>query len=222
MVVKVYGNIFSPYVQLVVIALREAKVQYELVPVEDQKSPEYLSKQPFGQVPLLEDEDGFLIYESRAIARYIISKYAPKSALIPKGLKENALFEQAVSIETSNFSPNAYNLVRESFSATITGVPPNEERLTELRKTFSDKLKGYDAILGKQKYLAGNEITLADLFHLPMGALSFERIGFKGVYEYPNVKRWWEEITSIPVWKEIWVEATVAFEEFSKKRSAKS
>ena len=66
------------------------------------------------------------------------------------------------------------------------------------------------------------EITLADLFHLPMGALSFERIGFKGVYEYPNVKRWWEEITSIPVWKEIWVEATVAFEEFSKKRSAKS
>ena len=55
-----------------------------------------------------------------------------------------------------------------------------------------------------------------------MGALLFERIGFKGVYEYPNVKRWWEEITSIPVWKEIWVEATVAFEEFSKKRSAKS
>ena len=53
MVVKVYGNIFSPYVQLVVIALREAKVQYELVPVEDQKSPEYPSKQPFGQVPLL-------------------------------------------------------------------------------------------------------------------------------------------------------------------------
>ena len=63
--------------------------------------------------PAQVDEDGFILYESRAIARYLIAKYAPDNGLIPRDLKKNALFEQAMSIESSNFAPNALSLGSE-------------------------------------------------------------------------------------------------------------
>ena len=62
-----------------------------------------------------EDDDGFIVYESRAIARYLVLKYAPNSGLIPKRVKESALFEQAVSIEISNFTPYVQGIAAEKF-----------------------------------------------------------------------------------------------------------
>ena len=67
-------------------------------------------------MPLLtinqEDEDGFVLFESRAISRYIADKYG-NGKLVPKDLKGRALFEQAVSIEQSDFDPFAGVIVKE-------------------------------------------------------------------------------------------------------------
>ena len=61
-----------------------------------------------------QDDDGFIVYESRAIARYLDAKY-PKQGpkLVPTGLKELALFEQGVSIEQSHFDSPASKAVAE-------------------------------------------------------------------------------------------------------------
>lgn len=59
-----------------------------------------------------EEEDGFKVYESRAIARYLVAKYG-KGKLIPTDLKELALFEQAASIEQNNFDPYASGIGAE-------------------------------------------------------------------------------------------------------------
>lgn len=59
------------------------------------KSPEYLKMQPFGKIPVLED-DGLLIYESRAIAKYLASKYG-NGKLCPSPADDAgkfAIFEQ--------------------------------------------------------------------------------------------------------------------------------
>ena len=57
MVLKLYGTYGSPWVRLVAAVLLEKQVPYELVPVNsanrENKSPEYLAKQPFGQVPCI-------------------------------------------------------------------------------------------------------------------------------------------------------------------------
>jgi glutathione S-transferase len=59
MVLKLYGSPQSTAisVRLVAFVLREKKVPYELVPIDfskkEHKSPEYLEKQPFGQVPYI-------------------------------------------------------------------------------------------------------------------------------------------------------------------------
>lgn len=64
-------------------ALEEAGLPYEVRHVglgAEQRSPEHLARQPFGQAPAIE-EDGLVLHESGAIALYIAEK---SEALMPK------------------------------------------------------------------------------------------------------------------------------------------
>ena len=73
----------------------------------------------------VQDDDGFLLYEYRAIARYIVTKYATQGpALIPTGLRAVALFEQAASVERNNFFPPIYNIFIEKITKPC-GIPAN-------------------------------------------------------------------------------------------------
>jgi glutathione S-transferase len=71
------------------------------------------------------------------------------------------------------------------------GRPTDEALVAELAKTLEAKLAGYEAILSKHKYLAGDEITLADLSHLPHGAF-MAQLGFNFLEDeakFPHVAR---------------------------------
>jgi len=60
------------------------------------------------------DDDGFILYESRAICHYIATKYAAQGTpLIPSELRENALFQQAASVEVMHFNEHAEKAVAE-------------------------------------------------------------------------------------------------------------
>lgn len=81
----------------------------------EQKNKSFTDMQPFGQVPVLVDGD-ITLFESRAIARYIAIKYADRGAsLIPSttDLIATAKFEQAASIEQSNFDVFASGIASE-------------------------------------------------------------------------------------------------------------
>lgn len=71
------------------------------------QSSDFISKQPFGSVPLMVDGD-FVLFESRAICRYIEMKYPEHGTrMMPTDLMAKAKFEQAASIEQSQFDPIA-------------------------------------------------------------------------------------------------------------------
>ncbi|KAI5123006.1 hypothetical protein M0805_007628 [Coniferiporia weirii] len=222
MALKIHGTILSTCTQAVVTAFKEIGVSYEILPVDfassEHKSADYLAnKQPFGQIPVLVEEDGFQLYESRAIARYVIAKYAPGSELVPTGdLKKLGRFEQAASIESSNFYPYAMGLALEKVFKPMKGVKGNDERAAEHAKTLEEKLKVYEVILGKQKYLAGDEFTLADLLHLPYGEVITNGAGFTGLSATPNVARWWADISSRPSWKSTMADAAAALAAMQK------
>lgn len=119
MVLKLVGNPLSTCTRRVAVVLKEKNVPYEFVVIDfakgEHKVPSYLEKQPFGQVPYL-DDDGFIVFESRAIARYIALKYKDQGTpLLPDSsdLKGLALLEQAISIESSNFEPFASGIAFE-------------------------------------------------------------------------------------------------------------
>ncbi|KAG8741697.1 hypothetical protein FRC10_002570 [Ceratobasidium sp. 414] len=227
MVVKIYGMSLATCTKRVAAVCNEIGLKYELVTVDltkgAQKQPEYLdTMQPFGVIPVLEDEDGTKIYESRAIARYLTAKYGKDSGLLPStdDVKSYGLFEQAASIEYSAFDPPASGLTKERVFSKMFGTEPNEELADHYEKALKTKLEGYERVLSKQKYLAGDvcdhflmlkatalkdpfqHITLADLFHLPYGHF-VNQIDPTLFGSKPNLKRWWDDISSRESWKAV-------------------
>ncbi|EIW80586.1 glutathione S-transferase [Coniophora puteana RWD-64-598 SS2] len=206
MVLKVYGNPASPCTRTVTMVCKELNLPYEVVVIDftkgEHKLPEYIKKQPFGQIPYI-DDDGFVLYESRAIARYLASKYAnaDTAILYPSDFQGRALVEQAASIEAFNFYPSVYGAVSERiFKPAFRGQPTDETRLQEHLSALNPKLDAYDKILDTQKYLTGDNFTLADLFHIAYSAL-LEQAGLGSLFESrPNVARWWKDIAARESW----------------------
>ena len=70
----------------------------------------------------------------------------------------------------------------------ITGAPADETFIQSMITDLGKKLDVYEQILSSSKYLAGDEVTLADLFHLPYCEL-LPVAGAKVFETRPNVKR---------------------------------
>ncbi|KAH7929516.1 glutathione S-transferase [Leucogyrophana mollusca] len=205
MTLKIFGSSLSTCTRRVAVVCKEKNIPYELVSIDlakgEHKAPSFTQNQPFGQVPYI-DDDGFILYESRAIARYLAKKYAGQGTqeLIPSEAKAEALFEQAASTETSNFDPFASGIVFEKVFKIRRGLQTNEARVAELATSLNSKLEAYEVILSKQKYLAGDNVTLADLFHLPYGSMLRPAGHGELLEKHPNVARWWNDITNRPSW----------------------
>ncbi|KIJ60362.1 hypothetical protein HYDPIDRAFT_98880 [Hydnomerulius pinastri MD-312] len=208
MVLEIHGHAVALLVRLVAEVCKEKEIPYEVVSVAvykgEHKSPAFKEFQPFGQVPYIND-DGFILYESRAICRYLVKKYEGQGTpgLVPTDPKSEALFEQAASVEYSNFYPFALGIAAEKIIKKHRGLEAGEARVKELLTNLNAKLDAYEVILGKQAYLAGESVTLADLFHLPYAAIVIEEVGFDVLANRPNVARWWQAISSRPAWQAV-------------------
>ncbi|RXW12750.1 hypothetical protein EST38_g13105 [Candolleomyces aberdarensis] len=206
MVLTLYGNPQSTCTKRVAIVFHEKQVPFNFVAVDfakgEHKSPEFVAKQPFGQIPYL-DDDGYIIYESRAIARYIEEKYAGQgTALIPKDLKAKGHFEQAASVEVFNFDAYASAAVFEKLIKPYQNLTPDIAVFDALIKKLEAKLDVYEQILSKQKYLGGDEVTLADLSHLPYGSL-LPAVGSNVIESRPNVAKWFKSLQDRPSWQAV-------------------
>ncbi|KAJ7709053.1 glutathione S-transferase-like protein [Mycena rosella] len=200
-ILKLYGSKHATSTKRVATILHELKVPFELIEVDagTQKSPAFLAKQPFGQIPYIEEEDGFVLYETRAICRYIAAKY-PASGLIPSEPKAHAIFEQAACTELTNFDPSASKLVIETvLMPMFYGTKADPAVVAEQLAILDKKLDAYDTILGKHRYIAGESLTLADLFHIPYAPL-LAAGGIDIMTQKPNVARWYKELVARPSW----------------------
>ncbi|KAJ7254590.1 glutathione S-transferase, partial [Mycena rebaudengoi] len=153
------------------------------------------------------DDDGFILCETRAICRYIAEKYADQGTpLLPTDLKAKALFEQAASFEAMNFHPHVahFSFSNSRRGALTADACTSNEAQPEFMKdavaALSEKLAVYDVILGKQKFLGGDELTLADLFHLYYAPVFAEKGVDVMTSSGPNVTRWWNELIHRPAW----------------------
>src|ERR1700716_2731459 len=92
---KVWGRNTSSNVQKVMWAVGELKLPHERIDVGGafgkNKEPAYLAMNPNGLVPTLEEDDGFLLWESNTIVRYLAAKHGQ---LEPADLKKRALASQ--------------------------------------------------------------------------------------------------------------------------------
>ncbi|XP_014550034.1 hypothetical protein COCVIDRAFT_116750 [Bipolaris victoriae FI3] len=207
MVLKVYGSAMAT--SRVLTTLIEKELPYEFIKVDiskgEQYHEDYKKLQPFGKVPVL-DDDGFIMYESRAICKYLDKKYPSGKKLIPESdAAAYGRFEQACSMEQSYFATAAETVGIELFIKPMKGLgEPDMVRVAQAEADFDKVLSVYEEILAKQKYLAGDKFTLADLFHLPNGAAMKAGKWNEIFSKHPNVDRWFKGLQA----RESWVKAS--------------
>ncbi|RZC56811.1 hypothetical protein C5167_015670 [Papaver somniferum] len=208
MVVKVYGSATASASRRVLSCLIEKNVEFEVIPVDlmkgEHKQPEFLKLQPFGVVPAIQDGD-FVLYESRAIIRYYADKYREQGPdLLGKTVEERAVVEQWLEVESQNYHPHIYNLVKHLLFHPKMGLPIDEKLMEESEENLGKVLDIYEDRLSKSKYLAGDFYSLADLTHLPFTHYLVNDIG-KGymIKDRKHVSAWWDDITSRSSWKKV-------------------
>lgn len=76
------------------------------------------------------------------------------------------------------------------FSRRHRGLETDAVQAENLSNFLNARLDVYEKILSKQKYLAGDELTLADLFHLPCGVKLYVAGQGDFIDKRPNVKRY--------------------------------
>lgn len=82
-------------------------------------------------------------------------------------------------------------------------IEADEVLVSKYAAELDGVLAVYDTILAKQEYLAGNQLSLADLFHLPYGKL-VKDAGFSEIFgKYPNVNRWFTKLESRESWSKV-------------------
>ncbi|KAF7368457.1 hypothetical protein MVEN_00168800 [Mycena venus] len=155
---------------IVALVLAENQIPFEHISVsvaaKEHKTAEYLAIHPFGKVPAI-DDDGFILYESRAICRHMAENYADQGPpLLPKRLQERAVFEQAASVEFANFRLHFQKITYETFGKPRRGLPTDQTVFDTAVAALSTTPDVYEVILGEHRFLAGDEFTVADLFHL--------------------------------------------------------
>ncbi|KAK4602810.1 hypothetical protein RGQ29_011707 [Quercus rubra] len=208
MVVKVYGTAESACTQRVIACLLEMEVDFELVHVDldagEHKRPEFLVRQPFGQVPVIEDGD-FRLYESRAIIRHYVAKYADRvPSLMGNSLEERAMVDQWLEVEAHNFNELIFPLVLQLVILPRMGVPGDLALAHSCEQKLEKVLDVYEQRLSKCNYLAGDSFTLADLSHLPGIRYLMNEVNMGHlITEKKNVNAWWQDISNRPSWKKL-------------------
>ena len=154
---------------------------------------------PNKQVPVLED-DGFRLTESATILKYLAVK--TKSPLYPEGLKERARVNERIDwINTQLNRDLCYGLVYPQ--AFPHHKRPSDEHQKGTLSWAKERAAGWlkvlnDHIIGKNEYLCGNQITLADYYGASFVATS--NIIGSDLAAYPNIKRWLGNMKKLKSW----------------------
>ncbi|EUC39795.1 hypothetical protein COCMIDRAFT_10184 [Bipolaris oryzae ATCC 44560] len=171
----------------------------------EHKTEQYRKKHPFGQIPILEDND-FVLFESRAISRFLAIKFANQGTpLLPSFQDEKAwaLFEQWASVEQNNFDHFAQEIFTQKKIRPMFGQPVDEVALENAKKTLAEKLDVFDGILAKQDYLGGTNFSLVDIFYMPLISKLFEVNEGDLVGTRPSVQAWWDRVSARKSWKRL-------------------
>lgn len=161
----------------------------------EQLKPEYLRINPQHTVPTLVD-NGFSLWESRAIMVYLVEKYAKNDALYPNDPQKRALINQRLYFDMGTL----YRSLADYYYPQIfQKLPANEEQFKKIQDSFGL----LETFLKDRSFVAGDSQSLADIAILS-SVSTFDVSGF-AVQDYANVQRWYEQAKKVtPGWDINW------------------
>jgi len=197
---KVWGRTNSVNVKKALWAVEELGLKYQRIDAGMQfgvnKTPEYLKMNPTGLVPTI-DDDGFTLWESHSIVRYLAAKHGA-GTLCPRHAKARAddeRWEDWAFTFTNAMRPVFWGLIRTSPEKRDT------KSIEEGRENCIRLLAIPEAGLAGKKYVGGERFTMGDI---PLGCevqrwmrVPIERPAF------PNVQAWFGRLCERPAFKKI-------------------
>jgi glutathione S-transferase len=197
---KIWGRANSVNVKKVLWAAEELGLKYERIDAGMQfgvvNTAEYKKMNPMSLVPTI-DDDGFVLWESHAIVRYLAAKHGA-GTLWPVDLRQRA--------DSDRWMDWSYTF-QASLRTVFWGLvrTPAEKRdlkaIEEARKKCAELLAVPDQALAHKPYFVGNNLTIGDIAlgcHVQLWMrVPIERAG------HPNVQRWFDRLCARPAYKKI-------------------
>ena len=187
---KLYYFPIAPNPTKVRIYLAEKGIEIEQVLVNlvegEQRSPEHLTRNPFGSLPVLELDDGSHLTESLAIIELFEELY-PDPPMIGTDPFERARVRRLERIADLGVLIPVGRIIHATRSPL--GLPPVPEIAEAARRELPKALEILDAAIGDLPFLGGGHPTIADctLF----AALGFARFGKVEIDRaHHNLARW--------------------------------
>jgi glutathione S-transferase len=194
----VYGADYSVYVRIVRLTLEEKGIDYELVPVDifaEGGAPAwYGERHPFGRIPAFE-HDGFRLFETSAIARYVDEGFAGPS-LQPTDARARATMNQTVGLLDSY----AYRaMVWDVAVERLDKQAPDETLIANGLRQAATVLRVLTSLKPMGPWLLGDQLTLADLHAAPIiGYFVKVTEGQNLLAAFPDIQDWWGRIAERP------------------------
>jgi len=167
--IVVHGVPGSPFLRAVLATLEEKGQPYHLrvMGPGEFKSPEYLKLHPFGRIPAFE-HDGFQLYETQAIVRYIDGVF-PEPALQPTDPKAAARMNQAIGINDCYLFAEIARVIvfQRIVGPALMGRVPDEAAIAAVAPKVPTCIGALDRLLADHAFMAGDRLSLADLMLAP-------------------------------------------------------
>ena len=198
---KLYDYKAGPNPRRVRIYLAEKGVEIPLVNVDimkrEQKSPEFLKKNPIGSIPVLELDDGTCLSESVAICRYIEETH-PEPPLFGRAPKEKAIVEMWLRRVELNFMMPVGMVWIHGHPLTAKLIKQIPEAAEQNRKRVHMGYKLLDDQLSQTTFIAGDAYSVVDA--VALGSLDFANslVGVPYGDDLPNLKRWHDAVSARP------------------------
>lgn len=209
---KIWGRPTSACTQKALWGLEETGIDYELTLASGTMgpdghvskggaafgivdTPEYRAMNPNGTVPTIDDE-GFTLWESNVIVRYLSMKYAP-DRMYGNDVQTFSSASRWMDWEQSQFLPEQHILVMN-----LVRLPPEERSagaVEEARLSLLKPLSIIEAQLSKTEYIASDSFTMGDI---PIGMRVHRWFLFDLESPHmPNLERWYKAIQERPAFK---------------------
>jgi glutathione S-transferase len=192
---KIWGRNTSSNVQKAMWAVGELKLEHTRIDVGGAfgktKEPAYLAMNPNSLVPTLEEDDGFTLWESNSIVRYLAGKHDKAGVLEPQDAHARALASQwmdwQLSVLGPAITPAFWGLIRT----------PEDKRDMAAIKASQDKtvtaMLMLEGQLAKTPFVAGPAFSYGDI---PVGVMCYRyRQLVPDRPKTPNLDRWYDAIS---------------------------
>lgn len=190
--IKLFRHPLSGHAHRVELLLSLLNIDAEIIDIDlmkgEQKSPEFLKKNPSGQVPALQDGESYFA-DSNAILVYLATKYDSARTWLPISAEDASEVQKYLTTAAGAiaFGPAAARLV------TLFGAGLDAETAINTAKNVLGQLNAH---LEGRDWLATDHATIADVANYAYISVAPE--GNVSLQEYPNVKAWLKRIESLP------------------------